>query len=222
MRSLDAALHRKVLTELESEPSLSEQEIGIAVHGGVVTLLGHVDSHDHRRAAEQAVARVIGVEAVADELDIRAPGPRERTDTEIAHAVASHLQSWNKAPEQNVKVKVERGYVTLEGEVELFHDKAAAEESISDLRGVRGVVNLITVKPPELVEDIKSKIEAALVQMAHRDAARISVEVRGSNVTLNGTVSSITEECEALGAARSVPCVTEVKDRLRIQSAEDV
>ncbi|UCC72568.1 MAG: BON domain-containing protein [Gemmatimonadota bacterium] len=216
MRSMDTELHRGVLAELESEPSLRGQEIGVAAEEGVVTLSGYVDSCDHKHVAERAAARVSGVDAVADELRIRAPGPRDQTDTEIAHAVVNHLRSRDVRLPRFLIAKVEGGYVTLVGEVELFHDKWAVEEGISALGGVRGVINLITVKPPELVEDIKSKIESALVQRARRRAGRISVETDGSKVTLSGTVSSFLEEQEALKAARSVRGVDKVEGRLEI------
>ncbi|NNG17729.1 MAG: BON domain-containing protein [Gemmatimonadales bacterium] len=190
MRSGDVELHRRVLAELAAEPSLTEQ-----------------------------AARVEGVEVVAESLRLRAPGTRQRIDTEIAHAVAQHLKSHFPNTHGGLKARVERGYVTLEGTVELFHDRNAAEEGTSHLAGVRGVTNLITVKPPELVEDIKSKIEAALVHIAHVDANRIGVGVHGEKVRLRGTVSSYAERREAVKAARCVVGVAEVDDQLQVEAA---
>ncbi len=147
MTRTDAELHRRVLAELESEPCLWEQEIGIAVAGGVVTLSGQVESCAHKLAAERAAARVSGVTAVAEELEVH-QGARshERSDTEIAHLVAEFLMCLH-LPGGRVKARIERGWVTLEGEVELPAQKFAAEKGVNRLAGVRGVINLITVGP---------------------------------------------------------------------------
>ncbi len=162
----DLALRRRVLTELESEPSLIEHEIGVVVKGGVVTLSGAVDTCEQKRAAEHAALRVRGVEVLAEGLQVRPPGQRDLTDTEIAHKVADHLEWQVLFPDEEVKAKVEDGWVTLEGDVELFHHRAATEAYIRQLPGVRGITNLITVRPPESVEDIRAKAEAALGRRA--------------------------------------------------------
>ncbi|UCC83135.1 MAG: BON domain-containing protein [Gemmatimonadota bacterium] len=166
MTPRDLALHLRVLTALESEPSLIEHEIGVAVRGGVVTLSGSVDNCEQKRAAERAALAVRGVEVLAEGLEVRPPGQRDLTDTAIARKVADHLEWQSLFPDEEVKAKVEDGWVTLEGDVELFHHRAAAETYIRQVPGVRGITNLITVKPPESVEDIRAKAEAALGRRA--------------------------------------------------------
>jgi osmotically-inducible protein OsmY len=216
MRTIDAKVHAKVLAELESEAALREQEIGVAVQGGVVTLSGKVDRYEQKQIAEQAASRVPGVEAIAEELHVKAPGPVEVTDTEIAHLVAVRLKSRNHDPAHRVTAKVERGYVTLQGEVCLYREKASFEQSLKGLRGVRGVINLIRISPPKLAEDVKSRIEMALVRRASRQADRISVEIEQGKVILNGTIPSASEKLEAIMAARAVPGASEVEDRLAV------
>jgi osmotically-inducible protein OsmY len=164
MRSRDAELHRTVLAELEKETGLKDQELGVAVQGGVVTLFGVVETYEQKYVAEQTVARVPEVLAVAVDLHVRPPGAHEITDIDIAHAVAGHLRSRLAGSKGKVWAKVEGGWVTLEGEVELFCQKAMAEEGILDLMGVRGVINWVRVVPPETVEDIRAKTEAALAR----------------------------------------------------------
>lgn len=215
MRSTDAELHRRILAELESEPSLKDQEIGVAVHDGVATLSGYVDSYAQKAVAVRAAARVSGVTAVALGLHLRAPGQRGRPDTEIAHAVADELQSRFQHGDE-LRVKVEDGWVTLEGEVELFTYRQTSEEAVRHLPGVRGVTNAITIKPPELVEDIRAKVEAALMKLAHLDTKRISVETEGNKIILRGTVSSPAEERQAREAARSAAGEVVVEDQLLI------
>jgi len=161
----DAVLHCRVLAEFESEPSLTGQEIGLAVQKGVATLSGYVDSYSQKGVAVRAAARVDGVKGIALDLRVRVPGPRVRSDTEVALAALDYLRSHCRWGSGQLTVRVEGGWVTLEGEVELFTQKAEAEEAVLQLAGVRGVTNGITVRPPELVNDITSKTEAALAKL---------------------------------------------------------
>ena len=147
MRTRDSELHRKVLFELESIADLSRQEIGISVHDGGVSLSGRTDTYEHKFLVEQTVARIPGIMAVAIDLGVGRPGSHELTDTEIAHALADILHWSFNGPEKGIIGKVERGWVTLMGEVELERQRTAVEESVSQIDGVRGVVNMITLKP---------------------------------------------------------------------------
>ncbi|MGD8698515.1 MAG: BON domain-containing protein [Gemmatimonadales bacterium] len=146
MRTKDSELHRRVLSTLESTAALSRQEIGIAVHDGVVTLSGRTDTYEDKFAVEQSVARIPGIMAVAIDLRVGRPGDHEVTDTEIAHALADILQ-WSFGGLGNGIIgKVERGWVTLMGEVDSDRQRIPVEESVNNIDGVRGVINMITVK----------------------------------------------------------------------------
>ena len=146
MRTRNIELHRKVLFELESIADLSDQEIGISVHDGVVTLSGRTDTYEHKFVVEQTVARIPGVKAVAVDLRVGRPGSQDLTDTEIAHAIADILQWSLNGLRKRIIGKVERGWVTLMGEVDFERQRIAVEESVCHIDGVRGVVNMITVK----------------------------------------------------------------------------
>lgn len=146
MRTRDAELHRRVLAELESDAELSDQEIGISVNGPVAALSGHVDTYEHKFAAERIVSRIAGITAVAIDLRVGRPGSHDRTDSEIAHGIADYLRWYFHAPHKRVVGKVERGWVTLVGEVDFERQRVAVEESVSHIPGVRGVVNMINVK----------------------------------------------------------------------------
>jgi osmotically-inducible protein OsmY len=211
----DAGLHRKVLLALDSVPLVRDQEIGIAVRDGVVTLFGYVDDYERKHMAERIAAGVNGVEALVCRLGLRTPGPQGHTDTEIARSVVDSLRHLN-VPEERVTARVERAWVTLEGDVDLYLQKQAAEEDVRALPGVRGVTNALTVKLRHSPDAIKSKIKLALVQRAHLDAERIAVEVRGGAATLSGCVCSESERQKALEAARSAPSIAEVEDRLTV------
>lgn len=148
MRTRDADLHRRVLDELESDAALSDQEIGISVHGLVAALSGHVDTYEHKFAAERVVCRVPGITAVAIDLRVVQPGSHDCTDSDIARGVADYLRRYFDAPHNRVVGKVERGWVTLVGEVDFERQRTAVEESVGHISGVRGVVNMISVKHP--------------------------------------------------------------------------
>jgi osmotically-inducible protein OsmY len=212
----DTQLQKDVMAELKWEPSVAEKEIAIAVKDGVVTLGGYVQSYAQKRAAEQAVSRVAGVRAVAEDIQVKLPTSRQRSDTEIAHAVINALMWDTEVPEELIKTKVENGWVTLDGSVEFFYQRSAAERCVRFLNGVKGVTNIISVKPSVVTTQVSENIEAALKRRAEMDADKIKVETAGGKVTLKGSVHSWTELKEAESAAWATPGVWSVEDRLAV------
>ena len=212
----DTELHQDVMNELKWEPTLKAAEIGVAVKDGVVTLSGHVDSYVKKLVAERAAARVVGVRAVAEEIQVRLPGSLKRSDEDIAEMVANVLD-WNVlVPYNRIKVHVQDGVVTLSGEVDWGYQKFAAEEAVRSLMGVVWLNNQITVKPAVEPQDVKDKIISAFQRNALLDSRRIKIETRGGKVILSGSVRSWGERAEAQWVAWAAPGVSDVENNIII------
>jgi osmotically-inducible protein OsmY len=216
----DTQLKKHVEDELSWRPGIDEAAIGVGVHDAIVTLTGHVRSYTEKMAAERAVMRIHGVKALVSELDVLLPG-HERTDEDIAQAAVNVLL-WNAAvPKDSIKAKVSEGWVTLRGAVEWPFQRHDAERTISQLVGVKGVINEIEIKPKQTVvaAAVKTGIEAALKRSAEVEARRIHVEVRGSTVVLTGTVSNWPERNAAERAAWAAPGVSKVENKVLISAS---
>lgn len=213
----DIDLRQDVLDELEWEPSIDAAAIGVAVSDGVVTLTGYVESYAEQRRAEEIVMRVEGVRGVAEELEVKLPGSRKRSDSDIAQVAADAI-SWHVLlPEGRIKVRVEDGHVTLIGEVDWEYERRSAERAVRDLVGVKKVSNTLTIRERPTPDQVQHKIESALERAVARDARNIKVKVDGSEVTLEGQVQSFFERREAVRAAWRASGVTKVTDRIKIE-----
>ena len=211
----DQELQQDVLAELKWDAQIQPNEIGVSVRDGVVTLTGWVDSYLKKWSAEEAAHKVAGVKAVANDIEIKLA--TERTDPDIAEA-AVHALEWDAfVPSDKVHVTVSKGWVTLKGEVEWQYQKEDAERVVRRLTGVKGVTNLITVKPRVTPSELKKKIENALVRNAEIDAHKITVEVQGSKAILKGTVRAWAEKEEAARVAWSAPGITSVENRITVE-----
>ena len=181
---------------------------------GVVTLAGFVKSYTDKYEAEAAAKRVAGVTAVANDIEVRMPSVDERPDPEIARDAVAAIKSQLPISSEHIKVVVKNGWVTLEGQVEWQYQRQTAENAVRRIKGVKGVSNLIQLKPRAQPDEIKSKIEEAFKRNAEVDANRIMVETNGSEVILKGTVRSWIEREEAERVAWSAPGVTKVEDQI--------
>jgi osmotically-inducible protein OsmY len=212
----DSQIKSDVEFELKWEPDIDATDIAVAVKSGVVTLTGFVRSYAQKYQAERTVKRVAGVVGVANDIEVRLPSSSERPDPEIARDAVAALKNELPYSSENMKVIVKDGWLTLEGSAEWNYQRTRAEDAVRRVKGVRGVINAITLKPRVAPAEIKSKIEEAFRRSAQVDAQRITVEAIGGEVTLKGTVRSWAERQEAERAAWRAPGVIKVDNRIVI------
>jgi osmotically-inducible protein OsmY len=214
----DSEIKKDVLSELQWDPLISETKVGVTVNEGVVTLTGHLDTYAEKVAAKRAAGRVSGVKAIALEIDVIPAGIHQRSDTEIALAV-EHALSWNTSvPQDRVKVTVEKGWVTLTGDLDWNFQRRAVERMVRPLKGVVGISDNIQLRTLPVPLKLQERIQEALTRQAMREARRIEVSVEGSEVTLRGHVHSWAERNAVEGASWSAPGVTCVNNQVLVEA----
>lgn len=214
----DVQVRDAVMRQLDWDPQVDASEVGVAAKRGTVTLSGFIDSYAGKLAAERAAKRVHGVRAVANDIDVRLR--LERTDADIAQDAARALVLRSTIPEA-VQAVVHNGHLTLTGKVEWLYQKDSAEAAVRHIRGLRGIVNRITVAPRAVGRDVHHRIVKALHQDADVDARHITVTVSGHTVTLTGTVGTWLQRDSAERAAAAAPGITDVDNRIIVQSFHD-
>lgn len=210
-------LQQDVEDAIKWEPSLHAAEIGVIVKNGVVTLTGTVDSYTKKLEAEHAIRNVAGVQAVVQKIEVKLSSSAVKTDEEIAASALSALRNNWSVPDRDIRVKVENGWLYLDGNLEWNYQRDAAERSVRDLTGVKGVINNLTIKT-----DSHDKVEQKLVEDALKrhwsiNADHIKVKVSGTNVTLTGTVGSLYQKKEAGRIAWKTPGVYTVDNKLEVE-----
>ena len=212
----DSQLQKAVIAELGWEPSVDSAHIGLTAHAGVVTLNGHVQNFSQKLAAEKAAARVKGVKAVAEEIEVKLPFDIKRGDEDIAAAAIERLAWDSSVPRDAVKVRVEKGWVTLSGKVDWHYQKEAAAHGVGTLHGVIGVSNQILIEPVVNSRDVAADITRALHRSWYYDPNTIEVSAQGGKIKLTGDVTSWSARDLAGITAWSAPGATSVENDIRV------
>ena len=214
--SQDKQLQESVMFELGWEPSIDAAQIGVAANAGVVTLTGHVQSFPEKVAAERAAARVKGVKAVAEEIEVKLPYDVTRGDESIAAAAIERLAWDSSVPPDAIVIRVEKGWVTLNGEVEWHFQKEAAGQAVRTLIGVVGISNLIEIKPTVNADDVSQNITRALHRSWFYDPNTIRVSAQGGKIKLTGQVTTWNARDLAGATAWSAPGATYVENDISV------
>jgi osmotically-inducible protein OsmY len=210
----DTDLRDRVERQLDWEPQITSTDIGVGTEKGVVTLTGFVNNYAEKLAAERVTLKTYGVRAVANDIQVKPLF--KKTDADIASAALNALKERVDVPEEKIKLTVKDGWITLQGNVDWYYQKNAAEFAVKYLSGVKGLTDNVIVQPQVSTIQVKDKIEDALKRNAEVDARRISVQAADGKVTLQGNVRSWFEKDEAETAAWAAPGVTEVRNQITV------
>jgi osmotically-inducible protein OsmY len=209
-------LQTDVQNAIKWEPLLHAAEIGVTAKDGIVTLTGEVNSYAKKLEAESAAKKVIGVNALVEKIEVKFPVTWAKTDEEIASSVLSALKSRWDVPKDKVTIKVEDGWITLDGELPWNYQKDAAKSAINHLSGVKGVTNEIKIKSATHDAIEKQDVIDAIHRSWSVDDMDIDVQVSGTTVTLSGTVGSWYQKEEAARIAWNTPGIFHVKNELEV------
>jgi osmotically-inducible protein OsmY len=212
----DAEIRLDVMAELAWDPVVRPNQVGVAVNDGVVTLTGHLDTYAQKWAVERAVQRVKGVKAVALELDVRLAHDHVRSDTDIAIAAENALRWHALVPAESVRVTVNHGQVTVDGEVDWDYQRESVLHALRHLKGVQSLTNHVTLRRKPPPQDLQSRIREALTRRAEREARHIDILIDNHTVTLKGQVDSLQDRDAIQGAVWGAPGVTTIINEITV------
>lgn len=212
----DLSLRKNILDELEFRPDINPAHIGVTVENGIVTLSGHVTTYAQKIATERAVKAMKGVRGIAEEIEVRPVGTLRPTDDMIAARAANIIHWTANVPEGAIKIRVQTGWVDLEGQLDWQFERDSILRAVHRIDGVVGITNMLTLRPRLNVTDIKHRIEQALERSAEVDAQQIQVQVKGDVVTLEGQVHMLHERDVVERAVWAVPGVRKIEDHLKV------
>ena len=212
----DEQMRIHVIDELHWDPKLDGAEITVNVKSSIVILSGQVDSFGTKIAAEDAVKRIKDVQGIVEEITVHLPNECKRKDFEIAQAAINAIKWHHNLPDEQIKVEVENGWLTLDGKVDWQYQKDAAANMVKDIIGLKGLTNQIVIRPVIFIPVVKDEIKKALSRSANIVSDNIFIETFGNKVILRGKVRSWSERNEVEKATWRAPGVMEVEDNIVI------
>ncbi|MCC5911848.1 MAG: BON domain-containing protein [Clostridiaceae bacterium] len=138
----DKHIEKEVMDKL-SHAHGQTASIGAKVEGGVVNLMGHVNTLKNCHDAMNLATQVRGVKDVVNNVTIETEG--SYTDESINNKI---LQEYSKAPldYRDIDRKVNNGEVTLSGGLDSHQDIEMAKEIAMSVKGVTKVRNNLKIR----------------------------------------------------------------------------
>ena len=217
----DAEIKKQILEELKWQPDIDDTHIGVTVEDGIVTLYGVVADFQKKVAAQSATKKILGVKALADEIEVKYGDTFKKTDKEIAKAIANALESDSSVSKEEIQLTVDNGYVTLYGEVPWAYQKNAAEKIAQNILGVKNVMNNIALNAIIVPHNAEDQIIKALERSTLLNSKGLRVQVDGTTVQLKGRVHTLSEKEEAEQIAYKAPGVQKVQNDIVVQYFPD-
>lgn len=215
---------RKIEQDIRAEVALcrdvaDHHSLHVTVEDGVVHLTGSTETYSQKWAIERAASSVVGVREVRDFLDVR-PRDNDRDDDQIQQAATIVLR-WDARVPDSVGVSVTDGVLRLDGVVERFTDREAAEDAVRNLIGVRDVINEIRLVPGRVSPDLEAEVEALLRRRFGFGSRFLMVSAQSGIVLLRGFVPTFTILDEVERAVLSIPGVQRIENQLLVAVEED-
>jgi osmotically-inducible protein OsmY len=159
---------------------------------------GKVASYIEKYLAEGAIEKIEAAKGIANELEIELAPSYNRDDTDVAKTALNAFKWTFLDPHKKIKVAVEKGPLTLSGDVEYNYQKERAEEAVESLCGVTCVNNNIKLIANLILKPNPAKVKEKIIKKFERnasiDASNIQAKVDGSKVNFKGGIKHFDEE----------------------------
>jgi hyperosmotically inducible protein len=139
----DDQIARRAIDILKWDSTVSPYEIDVLVEAGWITLSGTVNWQFEKQAAENCVRKLSGIVGVTNKIALRA----RVTAADVKAKIEAALKRQAEIEAGAIRVSVSGGdHVVLEGKVDNWSERRAAEDAAWSAVGVMSVDDLITVR----------------------------------------------------------------------------
>ena len=143
-KKTDTEIARAVRSSLEWDALVPHEKIRSTVADGFVTLDGEVATLREKEDAEAALRNLSGIRGVRNRLFVTAV---KADPVKLKESIEEALERRAEREAERIRVGVEDGTVTLEGQVRTWPEKQAILGAVSHAPGVREVRDKLAVNP---------------------------------------------------------------------------
>jgi len=202
--------------ELIYDPLVDASDITVKNINGEFALNGTVPSYPQYLEAAAATRRVAAVKNAYNHLEVALP-PGDYRDDPTLTTMANNALTLNITVPDGVEATAENGNVTLTGTVKYGTERAAAEQAVAGLTGVRNIRNDIEISIDADPVDVTVRVQDALDRYALiPDDSDVEVDTSGNTVMLSGVVRTWAEHDAVADAAWMASGVYGVRDNLYV------